>query len=703
MPATLLIEIGCEEIPARMIAGAAADLEARVVGILDHAGLAHGASRNLGGSRRLAVVVERVQDGLAGGRETVTGPPAAVAFGADGRPTGAAIGFAKKQGIDPSALVRVETDKGVYAGFVREVAGRPVGTILAGTVPAAVSGMSFPKTMRWGGGENRWVRPVHWIVALHGEAVCDLEIFGVRSGRTSRGHRFLAPGPVAIPDADGYVAALHAAKVIAEPAGRRDALAAALEAAAAGAGGRVVPDAALLDETRDLVEWPGVVVGSFDESFLALPREILVTTLRHHQKSFSVERDGALLPAFLSVANTDRDPGGHVRRGNEWVVIGRLDDARFFWEEDRKRTLASRLEDLARVTFHRKVGSYADKSRSVRSVAGMLARTIDLAPIDVERLGLASDLCKADLVTSLVGEFPELQGVVGGLLFRADEGDPIVADAIADQYRPAGADDALPRTAVGSALAVADRIDTIHALLKAGETVTGSRDPFGLRRAANAVFRIAIERRWPIGLHALVAMHEESATLDTFWRERLANFLVDEGFTTSEVAAVLQAGDSGEPLRWPFYSLAERLRALRSVRDREDFRTLLLLTKRINNIVPQVGTLEETWLEEGWLPSPPRYEDYEHPEPAARALRKALFETQETVGREAESGDYGEVMSRLAALADPVARFFDDVLVIDEAKRDDTHHRKELVARLAGLLTRYFDIRELAGQADSKR
>lgn len=703
MPATLLIEIGCEEIPARMIAGAAADLEARIVAILDQAGLAHGASRSLGGPRRLAVSVGEVGDGLAGGRETVTGPPATVAFGADGRPTGAAIGFARKQGIDPSALVRVETDRGVYAGFVREFAGKTVGAILAGALPAAVSGMTFPKTMRWGAGEHRWVRPVHWIVALHGARVLDLSIFGVRSGRDSRGHRFLAPAPVAVPDADAYVATLDAAKVLVDPSARRAALAGALDGAAATAGGRLVADDALLDEARDLVEWPGVVVGSFDPSFLSLPREILVTTLRHHQKSFSVERDGALLPAFLSVANTDRDPGGHVRRGNEWVVIGRLDDARFFWEEDRKRALASRIGDLAKVTFHRKVGSYADKSRSVRSVAGLLARQIGLAPIDVEKLGLASDLCKADLVTSLVGEFPELQGVVGGLLLRTEGGDPIVADAIADQYKPAGADDALPRTEVGCALAVADRVDTITTLLKAGESVTGSRDPFGLRRAANGTFRIALERRWPIGLHALVATHEQSATLETFWKERLANFLVDEGFTTSEVAAVLHTGDSGEPLRWPFYSLVERLQALRSVRDREDFRTLLLLTKRINNIVPQVDALEARWLEDGWLPSPPSYEDYEHPEPAARALRKALFETQERVGREAESGDYSEVMSHLAALADPVARFFDEVLVIDEAGRDDTHHRKELVARLAGLLTRYFDIRELAGQADSKR
>jgi glycyl-tRNA synthetase beta chain len=446
-----------------------------------------------------------------------------------------------------------------------------------------------------------------------------------------------------------------------------------------------------------------VVAGRFDATFLDLPQEILVTTLKHHQKSFSVRGEDGLLPAFLSVANTDRDPAGHVRRGNEWVVVGRLDDARFFWDEDRKRTLASRVDDLKRVTFHKKLGSYEEKAKRIAGVAKMLARQLKLASIDVERAQQAAELAKADLVTGLVGEFPELQGVVGGLLLTQEGGDTSVASGIADHYRPVVADGPLPRTTIGCVVAVADRLQTIASLLAVGEVPTGSRDPFGLRRAGNSVFRILIEQRWPMELGHILAMFKSTDEQLQFWSDRLFHFLVDLGFTPPEVRAVITVGDSGASFTWPLYAVVERLAALRSVRDREDFRTLLLLTRRIHNIVPQVSTLELGWLDEGWLPRPANYEQYDHPEPAARELREALQAQQAKVEIAANTGDYQAAIDELAALAAPVSKFFDEVLVIDEKQRDHTHHRKELVARLAGLLTRYFDIRELAGQADSNR
>ncbi|HEX4825518.1 MAG TPA: glycine--tRNA ligase subunit beta [Candidatus Polarisedimenticolaceae bacterium] len=699
MKAPLLVEIGCEEIPARMIAAASRDLTARLLGVLDGAGIPHGTARGWGGTRRLAVHVADVEGALPGRDETVLGPPASVAFDAEGKPTQAGAGFAKKQGIDPSALVKIENEKGAYAGFRRSAPGKTVVGALADALPSSVAAMSFPKTMRWGDGKHRWVRPVHWVVALHGDEVLDLEILGARSGRTSDGHRFLAPGPVTIDHADRYVDALRAARVLVEAGERRRVLADALAKAAATAGGVPVADEALLDEIVELVEWPGVVVGRFETAFLSLPREILVTTLRHHQKAFSVEAGGALVPAFLAVANTDRDPAGHVRRGNEWVVVGRLDDAKFFWAQDAERSLASRVPDLERVVFHQKVGTYAALTAGIGKWTSLIANELKLDSADKERTRQAAELCKADLVTGLVGEFPELQGVIGGLLLRNEGGDAIVADAVADQYLPTGPDSPLPRTDVGCVLALAERIHTVQQLLRVGEMPTGSRDPFGLRRAANAILRILIERRWPIQFSWIL----QSETETRFWMDRLPSFLVEQGFTISEVRAVLMVGDSGASFTWPLHAIVERLRALRSMRQSQDFATLLLLTKRIHNIVPQVAQLELKWIDEGWLPQPANYDQYTHPEPAAHALREALASQQPKIERAADAGDYETTILELAALAGPVSKFFDDVLVIDEAQRNDTHHRSQLVGRLGSLLTRYFDIRELAGQADAKR
>ena len=703
MKAPLLLEIGCEEIPARMIASASRDLAARVLAVLDGAGLAHGTATSWGGTRRLAVRVDEVQGALPGRDETVLGPPASVAFDAEGKPTQAGAGFAKKQGIDPEALATIENEKGSYAGFRRAVEGKTLGRVLADALPASVAAMSFPKTMRWGDGRHRWVRPVHWVVALHGGEVLDLEILGARAGRASDGHRFLAPGPVTIDHADRYVEALRGARVLVEADERRSVLAGALAKAAATVGGIPVADEALLDEIVELVEWPGVVVGRFDASFLSLPREILVTTLRHHQKAFSVEAAGTLLPAFLAVSNTDRDPAGHVRRGNEWVVVGRLDDAKFFWDEDVSCSLASRLPELERVVFHQKVGTYSALGSKIKDLVTLLSNELKFSAADRQRAQVAAELCKADLVTGLVGEFPELQGVIGGLLCRHEGGDPVVADAIADQYLPVGPKSALPRTDVGCVLALADRLQTARQLVKAGEIPTGSRDPYGLRRATNGIFRILLEKRWPVRFEDLLATSNPADVEINFWLDRLFNYLVDQGFTVPEVNAVLHVGGSGAALTWPLHDITDRLAALRTVRQSDSFRTLLLLTRRFANIRKQATELTTKWLDEGWLPEPANSDQYVHPEPAARELLDALQSHQPKVERAASTGDYQSTIAELSALAEPASKFFDDVLVIDERQRNHTYYRVELVSGLETLLTRYFDIRELAGQADAKR
>ena len=691
MSAPLLLEIGCEEIPARMIASAAEDLRGRVVAILDQAGLAHGPAVAWGGTRRLAVRVEEVAPAIAGREELVLGPPVSAAFDAAGKPTPAGAGFAKKQGIDPSLLQRIETEKGVYAGFRRTTEGRTIETILARALSDAVGGMSFPKTMRWGAGAYRWVRPIHWVVALHGKDEIELEVLGVASGRESRGHRFLSPGPVSLPHADAYVEALRGAHVLVDRAARREKLGEELRRAAAAVGGEPVADEALLDEIEELVEWPGVVAGRFDASFLELPEAVLVTTLRHHQKSFSVRAGERLLPAFLSVANTDRDPGGHVRRGNEWVVVGRLEDARFFWNEDRKRPLASRVEDLRRVTFHKKLGSYFEKTERVTALAGTIAAKLG-ASVDASVVAAAARVAKADLGTGLVGEFPELQGIVGGLLLQAEGANASVADAVADQYKPAGAEDSIPSTEAGCVIAVADRLDTIVGLLRAGEAPTGSRDPFGFRRAASGVFRILAERRWPVSQADLFTWSGHEAAFSTFVQERLNNWLLDRGFSANEIEAVRRPAVSPADFdQWTLREILDRLEIVRTLRGRSDFAKLVELTKRVDNILIKRP--------EGTPGAPAHRETHE----SALALERSYEAARPRILEASQAGDFPAVVDQLGRLVDPVAKFFDDVLVLDPKSPAATLWRCDLLAKVRTVITRDFDIRELAGQADAKR
>jgi glycyl-tRNA synthetase beta chain len=691
MSEPLLIEIGCEEIPARMIAAAAEDLRVRVAAVLDAAGFDHGPSRAWGGTRRLAVRVEAVAGTLPGREQLVLGPPASAAFGKDGLPTQAGLGFAKKQGIDPAALEKLETDKGVYAAFRRAVGESTLEQALASALPASIAAMSFPKTMRWGMGAHRFVRPVQWVVALHGGAVVNLEVMGATAGRASDGHRFLAPGPVSIDHADRYVDALRAARVLVEPEARRAAMLSALETAAATLGGEVVRDETLLDEVVELVEWPGVVAGRFDASFLELPQEILVTTLKHHQKSFSVRGRHGLLPAFLSVANTDRDPAGHVRRGNEWVVVGRLEDARFFWIEDRKRSLASRVDDLKRVTFHKKLGSYEEKTRRVAALAEAIAGKLGPAVADTHLAAQGARLAKADLVTGLVGEFPELQGIVGGLLLRAEGAPAEVADAVAEHYRPAGAEDSIPTTAAGCIVALADRLDTMAGLIGAGETPTGSRDPFGLRRAANGVFRILAERTWPISVDTLFRWAGQDAKFYPFLQDRLNNWLLDRGFTANEIEAVRRPKVSPNDFdQWSVAEILSRLQTVATLRGRTDFAKLVELTKRVDNILAKQPEAVGPAL-------------YRESAESALALWRAHADVEPLILQASGANDFPAVIDHLGALVAPVAKFFDDVLVLDPGNPDATSWRCALLATVRDTVTRDFDIRELAGQADSNR
>ena len=691
---SLLIEIGCEEIPARMISSASAQFLAIVGEVLDDAELEHGETTGWGGSRRLAVHVASVQTGQSDRDETVHGPPASVAYAEDGSLTRAAEGFAKKQGIAPASLERLETDRGPYVGFVRRVRGRSVGEILADRLPERVAKMTFPKSMRWAEGVHRWVRPVHWVVALHGDRVLEVSLFDVAAGRRSTTHRFLGPGTVEIENADAYVESLRTGYVLVEREARRRRLSDALAASAKDASVVPVADDGLMNEIADLAEWPSVVRGSFDPVYLDLPREILITTLRHHQKCFAAEvSPGKLAPYFFAVADADRDPAGHIRRGNEWVVGGRLEDARFFWNEDRGVPFDTHIETLKRVTFHRAAGSYAEKAKRLRSIVERLADALEL---DRGPAMSAAERSKHDLVTGTVGEFPELQGVVGGLLLEAEGEDPAVARAVYEHYRPVGADDPLPESDAGALVSIADRLDTVASLIGAGERPTGSKDPFGLRRAVNGAFRILLDRGWTLDLRAASAATgsdgDGRVELETFLAERLEKFFRDRGATANEVRAVLRATrGEGDTVAFDraLPEIERRLSALRAVRGREDFAHLVELVKRVDNIAQKNAAYLESIADE---PEP-------DVEGAAAALRDALTREDEAMHSREARGDYVAVIESIARLVEPTAAFFDDVLVIDKERPSKTRARYELLRDLKRSLTRCFDVRELSGEA----
>lgn len=702
--ATLLIEIGCEEIPARMVPQAARDLAAVVVDLLARAPLRHGEVRSLWTPRRLAVVIEDLETSTAARQERVLGPPAASAFDPAGQPTPALRGWASKQGIDPERVERIATEKGDYAAALVDRAPRPLAEVLAAGFERGVAAIPFPKTMRWSDGAQLFVRPVQWLVALADHELLPLSLFGITATRQTRGHRGLAPGPHDVPCACDYLQVLEAARVIADPRRRRQILEDALRRAAAGVGGTLVADDGLLDESCDIVEWPGALTGSFEAHYVdELPAEVLSTCLRHHQKAFSVAGPhGGLLPAFAVAINMPGDPEGHIQRGHEWVVSGRLADALFFWREDRKQPLAARAPRLDGIVFHRELGSFAQKTRRVQRLCASLA-TATGSLSDCR----AAELSRCDLSTGLVGEFPELQGIVGSLLARADGEAEAVAAALAGLYLPAGPDDPLPATAAGRRLGIADRLDTLAGGFAVGLQPSGSKDPFGLRRAGTGLIRLALAEpdldlsEW---CRAALAGHDGSAGPDLRARAgevtpALHAFLF-ERFET--VAARIVAGARYDELaalaapaarRFAPADLIARLTALTELRPSEDFRALAAASKRVRNILGQAEGRGEAIAPvapgTAWATA------------SESALADALGIAARAVGAAQRAREYGLGLTALAALRPVVDRFFEQVLVMDPdpAVRQA---RLGLLAQLASLTAELVDMSRIVVEgADS--
>jgi glycyl-tRNA synthetase beta chain len=608
-----LLEIGCEEIPARMIDAGAQELRERVTKMLERERLVPtGAVTSFDSPRRLAVQAAGIPASQPDLTEQVTGPSLAVAY-KDGQPIAAAHAFAKKVGVDVSQLEKTSTPKGEYLSARVTKKGRAAGEILAESLPKEISSIYWPKNMYWRKPNERFVRPVRWLVAMLDGDVVPLEFDGIRAANSSRGHRILADEAVTIPKAgSAYVEALASAKVM-NRGEREQQIRKALDAATRRVpGARWREDKALLDTVVNLTEFPAAILGNFDAQFLELPEEVLVTVMRDHQKYFAVEdANGKLAPHFLAVLNTDGDREGTIQHGNERVLRARFNDARFFWQTDQKQSLRDRFELLKHVTFQKDLGSYHDKTIRTQRLASWLSETFKQGGVNL-RPGVihkAACLAKTDLTTELVKEFTELQGIVGGLYARVqvlDEGlsedaRQCISTAIYDHYKPESMDDSAPRTVEGAVLSIADKADSIAGMFALGLVPSGSKDPFGLRRQANGIVKTVAERKLPLSLTALMedakvryrgSEAEKKFARDFkfddavrgFFRERLEFYLRDvRGFAYDVVNAVL-AADADDVV-----DALARAEAVSKVRMSSDFNAISTSFKRTKNILRQAS------------------------------------------------------------------------------------------------------------------
>ena len=692
-----LLEIGCEEIPARMIAAASQELRERVTTLLGRERLAAGEVTSFDTPRRLAVMATGIASAQPDVVEQMNGPSVNVAY-KEGQATPAAHAFAKKAGVDVAQLERITTAKGEYISARVTKKGRSAAEILAELLPKEIASIYWPKNMYWRKPNERFVRPVRWLVAmLDGEAIA-LEFDGVRAGKSSRGPRILSDGAVAIPGPGAaYIDALRAAKVLGR-AEREHQIRKALDAATRTIpGARWREDKALLDSVVHLTEFPSVILGGFDSQFLALPEEVLVTVMRDHQKYFALEDgNGKLLPHFLAVLNTDRDPQGLIRHGNERVLRARFNDARFFWQTDQKKSLLERLELLRHVTFQKDLGTYYEKTRRVQRLCSWLSEILKQKGMAV-RPGVihkAACLSKTDLTTELVKEFTELQGIVGGLYARVQQLDPslpeatrlAIADTIYDHYKPESTDDTVPRSTEGALLSIGDKADTIAGMFALGLVPSGSKDPFALRRQANAIVKVIAEKKLPLRLGDMLndartgykGSPAENKFVDdatfaqsiaTFFRERMEFYLRDVcGYPYDVVKAVLGA-DADDVV-----DAVQRAEAVKKVLHMPEFQAIGAACKRMRNILRQAD-------EKGINPAE-KAQALAQAAPEEAALMSYLEQAVPRVEEHRARKEYVDALMLLSTAREPVDRFFDKVMVMV----DDEQLRANRLALLRTLL-----------------
>jgi glycyl-tRNA synthetase beta chain len=679
-----LLEIGTEEIPARMIAGASEDLRKRLQDLVSRERLGGGRFDIFSTPRRLAVLATGVAARQPFRKDQLTGPSANVAY-KDGMPTAAAHAFAKKAGVDVSLLHRITTPKGEYVAAWVETRGRSAAEILSESLPEEIASLYWPKNMFWRKPNEKFVRPVRWLVAMLDDQVVPLEFGGICAGSNSRGHRILSPGDVQIQRAGvSYVEALRGAKVLSRIE-REQQIRKALDAAIRTIpGARWREDASLLDTVVNLTEWPSAILGTFDREFLELPEEVLVTVMRDHQNYFAIEdAKRKLLPNFLAVLNTDGDPQGLIRHGNERVLRARFNDARFFWQTDQKHPLRERVSWLKNVTFQKDLGSYYEKTLRVQRLCSWLTETLRQSGVAV-RPGVvhkAACLAKTDLTTELVKEFTELQGIVGGLYARVqnlDRGMPdatrqLIAQTIYDHYKPVSAEDSVARTTEGAVLSIADKAETISGMFALGLQPTGSKDPFALRRQANGIVKTIAEHKLPISISNLFALARETyagsaaeknfaqgthyaGTVHGFHRERIEFYLRDQlGYAYDVVKAVL-AADAED-----IVDAVARAAAVSEVRGSPDFASISVAFKRIKNILHQARETGKAIVSV--------VDSSLFGEEAERNLGIQIPEIALAVAHLRQAREYSRALAEISRIRPAVDAFFDRVMVMVEDER----------------------------------
>ena len=645
-----LLEIGAEEIPDWMIEPALEQLYKDFSALLA-AGKLSGSVKAVDASpRRLVLWAEGLPAGQSDGEELVTGPPKSAGAGAAG-------GFAKKNGVTVDALETLTTDKGEYFAYRKKTVGRGTATVLAEALPDLILKLYFPKTMYWTGkGGPRFIRPIRWIVALLGGEVVNFELAGVKTGNVTFGHRRLGSNAAIPVTYENYEQSLRDNFVLVRAAERKQRILDGI----AKLGANVKTDEKLLHVLTYITEWPTPIMGSFDEGFLQLPKEVLVMVMRHHQKNFSVEKIGdELSNHFVAVMNIDNDNEGIVQRGNERVLRARFNDAKFFWDVDQQKKLSARVDDLGKVTFQAKLGSYLEKTNRMVTLAR------ELGGEDAAR---AAHLAKADLTTEMVKEFTDLQGIVGGLYAKAQGEKEAVSTAIYEHYKPLSMEDSIPSTKTGQALGLADKLDTLRGCFSVGMMPTGSKDPFALRRATQGVVKILIEGGWNVSLKKLLG---GDAQLEEFFLDRLKYYFREiQGFKYDEVNAVLAAGSDD------VVDAHERLKAIQAVRPTENFEPLAASFKRMKNIVTQAsftgGVFDASMLTED--------------------AEKQLHAAAESLRGKLKGLPYQASLETIAGLRPAVDQFFDKVMV----NAQDQSVRNNRLAMLAGLLSEFSSIADFS-------
>ena len=681
-----LLEIGTEEIPAGYILPALEAMAAMLDKGLTDQRVSHGPTQIMGTPRRLAWRIRDVADRQESQTVEITGPPKRAAFDAAGKPTKAALGFARAQGVTVEELQVKQTPRGEYLVLSRHQPGVATGELLAGMLPELIQNIPFPKSMRWGALKVHFARPIHWIVALLAKDVVPFTFGNIASGRTSRGHRFMSPGTFEITDLDRYVDLLRDRFVIVDIEERKGRIRRAIAVAAEEKGGKILPDEALLDQVTQLVEYPSAVCGGFDRSYLELPQEVPITAMRQHQRYFAVvDGAGKLMPYFVTVNNTLTRNPDVVAKGNERVLRARLEDARFYFVEDQKVPFETRAEQLKSVVFHSKLGTSYEKMERFKTLAEYMADKV--APGDKGLVSRAAYLCKADLVTGTVGEFPELQGAIGRAYARSAGEKEAVAQAIYEHYLPTHAGGDLPSGMPGALISIADKMDTLVGCFGIGQIPTGTADPFALRRQTLGIIRIILEKKLPLSVADLVdramvglngkltepAVETRRGVLD-FFRVRFENLLTGQGYPQDVVDAVLA---------YHLDLLIEtmvKIDALKAFRAREDFGPLLVTVKRVVNILKE---------DVGAAVDPLKFTTQ-----AEKDLYRDLTASEEELRKLLTGQNYGAALQYLVRLKAPIDRFFDDVLVLDKdmAVRQN---RLALLSRVAGLFRNLADFSRL--------